>query len=191
MFRFPLSPESRARLEADERELRRLYSLNDAWLAAALLKLARLAQAAMPERRPDECTYDARLIWGIVPEIARRLGTIRMTTDEIDWEIRELSDYELRIRTGYTLVNIGYRLVPGWDLLSREPANGCPVVFAIDRLCPGRLDDREDPIVRRLAEMARVRGTVFNGVWTEAICLPREEYEADDDTSSDEHPGCA
>lgn len=170
MFKTYLSPESLARMEAERREVARLYRLGDAWLAAALLKLAREAQAAMPERRPDECTYDSRLIWGIVPEIARRLGVIKMKTDEIDWEIRELSDYELRLRTGVTMANIGWRRIPGWEMLSREPANGCPVVFAIDRLCPGRLDDKDDAIVQRLASVARSRGTEFAGTWTEAFC---------------------
>jgi hypothetical protein len=34
-----------------------------------------------------------------VPDVARRLGIVKLTTQEIDWEIRELSDYELRVRT--------------------------------------------------------------------------------------------
>ena len=107
IFNALLSPGARARIEQDRREALRLYGLGNAWLASALLAAAREAQAAAPHRAPDECTYDARLIWGIVPELARRLGVVKLTTNEIDWEIRELSDYELRVRAGHALKNIG------------------------------------------------------------------------------------
>lgn len=129
-FVFPLSAEARARIEHDRREALRLYGLADAWLAAALLAAARQAQAAAPHRTPDEGTYDARLIWGIVPELARRLGVVKLTTNEIDWEIRELSDYDLRVRAGHTLKNIGYTILPGWRQLTRDIGNGNMVVYA-------------------------------------------------------------
>ena len=98
IFNALLSPEARARIEQDRREVLRLYGLGNAWLAAVLLAAAREAQSAAPQLAPGECTYNARLIWGIVPEVARRLGVVRLTTNEIDWESRELSDYELRVR---------------------------------------------------------------------------------------------
>lgn len=169
-----LSPEARARIEHDRREALRLYGLGNVWLAAALLAAARQAQAAAPDRAPDECTYDARLIWGIVPELARRLGIVKLTTNEIDWEIRELSDYELRVRAGYTLKNIGDSTLPGWRMLTREIGNGNMVVYALDRLCPGRLGDREDPIVRNLTELAACRRRPYDGVWTPDINLVSE-----------------
>lgn len=171
-FVFPLSAEARARIEQDRREAQRLYGLGNAWLAAALLAAAREAQVASPECAPGEYTYDARLIWGIVPELARRLGVVKLTTNEIDWEMRGLSNYQLRVRAGHTLKNISYSTAPGWRLLTRDIANGNAVVYAVDRLCPGRLGDREDPIVRNLTELAACRGRPYAGVWTPEINLP-------------------
>jgi len=199
-FVFPLSAEARARVEQDRREAQRLYGLGNAWLAAALLAAAREAQAASPERAPDECTYDARLIWGIVPELARRLGVVKLTTNEIDWTIRELSDYQLRVRAGHTLKNISYSTAPGWRLLTRDIANGNAVVYAVDRLCPGRMGDQEDPIVRNLTELAACRGRPYSGVWTPEINLPERDEpisgESDVVVDEDEEgplapaPGC-
>lgn len=180
-FVFPLSAEARARIEQDRREAQRLYGLGNAWLAAALLAAAREAQAASPERAPGECTYDARLIWGIVPELARRLGVVKLTTNEIDWEIRNLTDYELRLRAGHTLKNISYRTAPGWRLLTRDIAHGNAVVYAVDRLCPGCMGDREDPIVRNLTELAACRGRPYTGVWTPEINLPEHAEPVPDD----------
>jgi len=198
-FVFPLSAEARARIEQDRREAQRLYGLGNAWLAAALLAAAREAQATSPERAPDECTYDARLIWGIVPELARRLGVVKLTTNEIDWEIRELSDYQLRVRAGHTLKNISYSTAPGWRLLTRDIGNGNAVVYAVDRLCPGRMGDREDPIVWNLTELAACRGRPYAGVWTPAMNLlqpgdRQEEGEVVADEGEEEPlsptPGC-
>jgi hypothetical protein len=167
MFKLNLSAELRQSIEAERAELKRLYGLTSQWLAHALLKLARQAQAATPQYSPHEApTYNSRLIWGIVPELARRLGTVKLTLEEIDWEIRELSDYELRLRIGYTLANVGHETLPGWSLLSAEVVNGNPVVFGIDRLCPGKVEDRDDPVVRRSLEICRYRGCAYTGVWT-------------------------
>lgn len=171
IFKALLSHEARARIDQDRREALRLYSLGDAWLASAILSAARCAQAAAPLRTPDECTYDARLIWGIVPELARRLGVVKLTANEIDWEIRELSNYDLRVRAGHALKNISYSVLPGWSMLTRDVGNGNMVVYALDRLCPGRLGDREDPIVRNLTELAACRRRPYEGVWTPAINL--------------------
>lgn len=180
IFKTLLSREARARIEQDRCEALRLYALGNAWLAREILSAARAAQAAAPHRTPDEHTYDARLIWGILPELARRLGVVKLTTNEIDWEIRELSDYDLRVRAGYTLKNIGYTILPGWRQLTRDIGNGNMVVYALDRLCPGRLGDREDPIVRNLTELASCRQRPYNGVWTPEMNLPGEPIgEAD------------
>lgn len=193
MFKFQLPPEALARIQAESREATRLYGLRNAWLASALLQLARQAQASRPEIRAGECTYDARLIWGIVPEIARRLGVVKLTTNEIDWEIRPLSDYQLRVRTGYTIANTERHRLPGWSQLTRDPEGCNAVVVALDRLCPGRVEDRDDPITRRLVEIARVRGTTYNGVWTPEIGERRQEWqgEAEGDDEEEVEPGPA
>ncbi|MNR71858.1 hypothetical protein D3C71_25370 [compost metagenome] len=169
MFRFALSVEARARLAAEAAEVQRLYGLQNPWLAAALLKLARQARQEAPEHRPFAGTYDSRLVWGIVPELARRLGPVQLQANEVDQEIRALSDRELRVRTGHTLRNIAHGTTPAWALLTRVAANGNPVVMAVDRLCPGTLGDREDPLVRDVEEVARYRGTPFQGTWTPAV----------------------
>lgn len=186
-FRKFLSPETLERMDAERAELARLYRLHDAWLAKALLQLARAAQAASPEMTPDRGTYDSTLIWGIVPEIARRLGVIKLTTNEIDWEIRELSDYELRVTTGHALRNIGWKMDAGWNMLTREACNGNPVVFAVDRLCPGRMGDANDPLAITLASIASARGTAYEGVWTPAIMKSAmvSEEAADEQTVVD------
>ena len=166
MFKLNLPPELQARIEARRAEMERLYGLTDEWLAHALLKLARKAQSLTPRHTPENPTYNSDLIWGLVPELARRLGTVRLTTREIDWEIRDLTDYELRGCVGHTLANIGCSTLPGWDMLTRVPANGNPVVFAVDRLCPGNLADCDDKLTQRLHRLAKSRGTVYGGVWT-------------------------
>lgn len=190
MFKLNISPELREAIDRENREALRLYGLKSAWLAAALLQLTRQAQASTPGHRFDDHTYNARLIWGIIPELARRLGVIKMTTNEIDWEVRELSDYQLRIRTGYNLKNIGYSRKAGWDMISRDVANGNVVVYALDRLCPGRLEDRDDPLVKDLASIAAVRGKSFDGVWTPslAISVDSEDEEFDDELSKGPRP---
>ncbi|MDO8416546.1 MAG: hypothetical protein Q7S87_10095 [Agitococcus sp.] len=169
MFKIKLSPESRARLDAETAELSRLYTLTNEWLAHALLKLARMAQKATPEHTPDAYVYNSRLIYGVLPEISRRLGTVNLHLAEIDWEMQEKSDYELRLQAGYCLQNIGDSRLPGWNLLTSEPANGNPVVFAIDRLCAGVLGDKEDVLVTRMTEIAHHRNVHYTGVWAPSI----------------------
>ncbi len=155
-----------ARLRRRETELLRLYGITDTWLADALMKLCRLARAEDTSIDQSAYSYDTRLVWYLVPEIAKRLGYRRLLTQEIDWELRSLSNYELRLRTGFTLANAS-RSRPGesWSLLTHEVCNGNPVVFGIDRLCAGVLEDREDLITRRTREICGYRNSRYNGVW--------------------------
>jgi hypothetical protein len=169
MFKWNLSQEQKDTIERERAEAFRLYGLTNTWLAAALLRLARDAQKISPEYKPDDNTYNARLIYGIVPELCRRLGPVRLETREIDWEIRELNNYELRERAGYCLMNVRDTDLPGWVMLTRETANGNPVVYAMDRICPGIIGDRDDPVVKRLTELAAYRKKPYNGVWTQEM----------------------
>ena len=162
-----LPHELKEKIARERAEVIRLYGLTNEWLAHALLKIARQAQVSSPEYGLEHSpTYNSRLIWGIIPELARRLGTVKLKVEEIDWEIRELSDYELRIRIGNTLQNIGVVTSKGWDLLGRETVHGNPVAIGIDRLCPGDLNDHYDTIVRRALELSRYRKKSYRGVWT-------------------------
>jgi len=173
MFKFHLKPDTQARLAAERREIQRLYRLTDPWLAAALLRLARDARKLAPYR-PDDPIYDARLVWGLVPELARRLGTVRLEAQEIDWAMRRLSDYELRVTAGLCLANTAGQDTRAWSLLTRLPVHGNPVAIAADRLVPGAPDDRDDPIARQLAEVATLRGIRYEGLWTPEAFLPDE-----------------
>ena len=175
-FAFDLSPETRERMNREEKEAHRLYGLANAWLARELLNLARAAQRSAPHLSPEQPVYDSTLVYGIVPELARRLGTVRLETREINWEIRPLSDYALRQRAGYCLRNTERSFQPGWNILTREIYHGNPVVYAVDRLCPGKPGDRDDPIAQGLAEVSRNRAQanvtghqLYAGVWTPAF----------------------
>lgn len=162
------------RIRKRELEVLRLYGLTDAWLADALMKLCRLTRAEDTSIDQSAYSYDTTLVWYLVPEIARRLGYRRILTQEIDWELRSLSAYDLRLRAGYTLANVT-RSRPGesWSLLTHEVCNGNPVVFGIDRLCAGVLDDKEDLITRRTREICGYRNTRYDGVW--APCVMRAD----------------
>jgi len=178
MFKFLLSPETRARLEAERTETFRLFGLTDDWLANALLKLAREAQATSTSLRPDTPTYNARLIYGIVPEVARRLGAVNLNQREIDYEIRALSDYGLRVRAGHCIGNIADSNEPGWALLTRDVGFGNPVAFALDRILPGRPGDRDDPINRRVQELAETKRLAYTGSWFPDVYLADSPHDA-------------
>lgn len=158
--------EAQERLARNDAEALRLYHLGDAWLARELLALAREAQKATPQHRPEAPTYNSVLIYGIIPEIARRLGVVKLALSELNWEVRPKSDYELRVHAGHCLKNIGYSTLPGWNMLTRDVCHGNPVLYAVDRLCPGAAGDKEDPSCRLLAEVAAARKKSFSGVWT-------------------------
>ena len=167
MLKTLLSAEVRARLDARHAELLRLYKLTDPWLGVQLLKLTRTARSYAPNCRSDGLTYESGLVWSIVPELARRLAPhVRLLLPEIDWEVRALSHEELRIRIGHTLANVGRSELPGWDLLTAEAPNGNPVMFGIDRLCPGNLANPEDRLSVWLAAIAKTRDASYRGVWT-------------------------
>lgn len=175
MFKIPLSPETRARMAAEESEVRRLYGLTDTWLAAALLKLARAARTSVPFG-PDAMVYESSLLYGLIPELCRRIGTVTLSMVEIDWTHRLMSNYELRRCCGLTLANVSGRY-PGesWALLSREVVHGNPVMLAMDRLCPGVVGDVNDRAMASLESIARVRGIVFDGKWT-----PEQFFRSDE-----------
>lgn len=55
-----------------------------------------------------------------------------------------------------------------WTMLLREPANGNPIVYAVDRLCPGNLS-QPDTLVKQLRKIAGYRGAEYDGRWTPAM----------------------
>jgi len=50
-------------------------------------------------------------------------------------------------------------------LLLHEPVNGNPVVYAIDRLSPGDMQNK-DNLTKRMLEIAQIRNVEYIGVWT-------------------------
>lgn len=169
MFKIRLSPESQSRIEAQEVESLRLYGLADRWLGEALLNFTRTARRDAPDLAPEGCTYNDTFVWHVLPELAYRLGARSFETEErSDWEIRHFSDEQLRDRTMGCICNISTSAYWGkhaWMMLLREPANGNPACFALDRILPGNIE-RPDMLVKRLSEIAKCRGVDFNGVWT-------------------------
>ncbi|MDO9179322.1 MAG: hypothetical protein Q7U16_13545 [Agitococcus sp.] len=125
----------------------------------------------MAHQAPIAATsYAACLIYEVIPEISRRLGVLGpLPLKQGDEILRAKTAYQLRLLTGNCLHNISDFHLPGWDLLTHDPVNGNPVVYAIDRLCPGVLGDKEDILVTRMTEVARYRNVAYNGAWTPAI----------------------
>lgn len=168
MFKNLLSPAANAELERRRAELTRLYPLSDLLLANELQRLAEAARLERPNMTPDRGVYDSSMLWTIIPEVSRRLGASASHNDtalmsESPKEFRRTVGIYLRWVSHYELGAIA------WNLLASEPCNGNPLVFAVDRLCAGDLDDPEDWITRSVKEVAHFRGTPYEGVWTPAV----------------------
>lgn len=174
MFKMKLSQEIRDFLNAKEVELARLYKLNNRWLADALLQLSRAARLESPHLTSEENVYENTFIWHVVPEIARRLGATKFLLGEReDWEINHMSNEKLRDRSFRCIQNISestYWKKSGWYLLLNDPLNGNPVVYAIDRLSPGDMENK-DALTKRMLEIARIRKVEYLGVWTPEMMM--------------------
>ncbi|QMI49742.1 hypothetical protein [Burkholderia sp. MBR-1] len=173
MLKFNLSPESRAMLDRIETTTIRYFSLTDRWLAQELLRLSRALRCQRPDIQPTDCTYDASMLWHLVPELARRLGATSFRSNErTNGAIVLLTDAALRERIGHSLKQLcPYHFTPSSDeahLLFRQPYNGNPIAMALDRLCPPA-DLIHDPIARSIREIAAVRKIQTNGCWTPAM----------------------
>ena len=163
-FKFPISPERRARIDYEQSEMARLHGLPDAFLARALLKLKRDAVAELPAKfaSPPDCGYEGLILWHLIPAIAQRLGETRLTADEENCARTVPFDpAEFRFYAGNCLSNSSMlRFVDGRDgavsMLDREIANGSPIAIGVDRLVPPG-PDSHDGIVRHMRQISRVR----------------------------------
>lgn len=165
MFTTLLSPASRQKLERLSAERRALYDLDNVGLANALVRMAREAAEQHPEFKPSAPTYEASLLFELIPTLAHRLGA-----PEAAGKLLTVDNKELRYRLGNTLSCLSptyHSFV--MSMLSGEPCNGNPLVYAIDRLQPGDVNDKNDRIAFLTAEVAHSRGTPYNGVWTPEI----------------------
>lgn len=161
-----LSPPLRAELAIRRAELNRLYALPDIWLASAILKLCREARLNHPDIAPWGDTYDSKLVWFLGPEISRRLGLRRSTAAECDPQLQALTAVELRVLAGSVLLNSScHRSGSAWWLLTHDPCNGNPIAMAVDRITPPPLQNRDDPLSRRISEVQSIRGLPLTGRW--------------------------
>jgi len=170
-FATVLTPRQRARNEAFQREIERLFGLPDRWLAEELLRLARSCRRQYPNLLGDPCgvVYDPNFVWHLVPEVAKRLGANHLEPNE-GIRYAGISAPELRQCTGIYLQNVA---IAEWDrarfeqerpnaaeILCHQVQNGNPVAFAVDRICaaPAAGEDRDDLTARLMREISRVRG---------------------------------
>ena len=179
MFRFQISPEAAERIARDEADVVRLWSLPDRFLAAALLRMSRAAADADPDMlgHGGWGTYEHRLVWQVVPEVAFRLGETSFRTNERPPAIRRVDDEILRVWAGACIQNATAQRPEagaGWRLLTREPANGNPLLIALDRVFP---PDRysEDYGARMVREAAGYRGFEDATAWRPEM----QVYEAE------------
>ena len=176
-FRLEVSPEFTAQIEAEAREIERLWNLSDRWLAENLLKLAHRAVALYPEhlrRIPARWdTYATTLVWDVVPEIAKRLGATAFRPQERHERVGALSDLELRNLLGMCIANsptiekawLDVTSAPDpWLLLTHEVCNGNPVVFSMDRILPPSVENG-DYAARMMRETSRARGFDVASAW--------------------------
>lgn len=108
VFKFPpLRPETRARLDAEQRERDRILSLPKRWFAEAILKLCREVRKN-PEFTwsAEDNVYDGVIVWHLIPELAYRLGATKFIVPERSaTRIRECSDAELLERLKNAIAN--------------------------------------------------------------------------------------
>lgn len=173
-FRFNLSPEALAARDQQRRDLMRLYALATPDLALELAALLAAARGERLDMTPKHLVYDSNFLWAVVPEVIRRLGLLEPTAGfrvtALNMGLQKLKPVEFRRMVGLYLRNVSWNhWGVAWRLLSNEPCNGNPVVYALDRLCPGSLADDTDWIARGIKEVANARGTPYTGVWTPAV----------------------
>lgn len=181
-FSLLLSPAQRQRLAKTAAELERIFSLPDRWLAEELLRLARGTRAMFPDKLaydPRLSTYDRSLVWDVVPEVAKRLGSRNLTEQEASFEVRAHSGTALREHAGQCLhctsinrwLDHQANFPSPAELLVHDIPNGNPLAIAVDRLCPAppREAHADDWIARHVREISRTRGFQETAIWTPAL----------------------
>jgi len=198
VFRTLLTAAQRAALDAERREIARLHGLSDRWLADALLRMAREVRRAHPDRLGDPrgIVYETSFVWHLVPELAKRMGASRLLPNKAtDQRFAAADGRELRRLAG---IYLRHTALDRWrrpnvagaerragmlpeTLLCRAIANGNPVAFAADRICPAPApgDDRDDWIARHVREVSAHRGLEPTPYWTPAMQARGEHRAAD------------
>jgi hypothetical protein len=174
-FKVKLRPELVAQLEAESREMTRLYRLGDRWLAEELLRLTRQirSRTAYASRTPDADSYNTTLLWDVIPEVAYRLGG-RL-------ELNEATNYDLKVAQGdefrqlvaayvcncssmYFREALTGAVLEPVEVLFHNYWNGCPIVMALDRVAPPG-PDSDDQLASELREISKRRGHAETASW--------------------------
>ncbi len=181
-----LSADQIACIEATHQTKIRLYGLPDRFLARELIRLARQArQIAIAAgdsfvKETTYPTYNATLLWSLIPELAYRLGeTDFLPNERADADLRAADTPTLRWSAATILRNCDLDRRYGYDqkstpnaclLVAHNACNGNPVAMAIDRLCPPT-SEANDPLAQHIREVGRCRfGLNTNiSVWTPAF----------------------
>lgn len=191
-FRKLMSPEAVARMDAETREIERLWVLDDRWLAREILQLARKAREFFPDQlgdyaRVEKTTYSTVFVWDLIPEISARLGETQFMLGERSAEFRAASADELRGWASSIMNWLGrfdqseVPLVRGfhvWDLLSHSFVNGNPVIFALDRVAPPT-NESKDWCARHMREISQTRGFAPTSAWSPELNGPTPQRDDD------------
>ncbi|NTF16982.1 hypothetical protein G6L37_00885 [Agrobacterium rubi] len=204
-FRKLMSPELRARSDAERVEMIRLWRLPDRFLAADLLRKVRSAREMYPKVLGRDLdgysSYETSFAWDVVPEVAARLGETDFLASERKSEVRACSDVELRDWVGSCLKHMGMireawiekdPLINPWLMLTHSIPNGNPVLFAMDRVSAPTMEST-DWGAAHVREIARHRGFEGISAWSPML----QNYERSGtptwlrelDPASEETPG--
>lgn len=167
-FKLKLSDELQAKIDAEAREIGRIYALPDRWLAAELIRLTRLVRSRTPyaARRPENDTYNSTLLWDVIPEVARRLGAPIELNESADANIRRSEGEVFRefVAACVTNASIGYlkdaergELLDPVAILFHSFHNGNPIAVALDRIVPPT-PESQDAFSRGVREVSHARG---------------------------------
>lgn len=168
------APSHRAHFEQIHNELHRLYLMNNADLAQELMNLARTVRLKHPEAfDAARLTLAPLVVWQIVPELAFRLGHRDFLAGERENGLEAMAAPEFRSSSGYIIVSLDpdqfmdqENSLHPWQLLARRPANGNPIVFALDRVAPATpAEETTDPILRGILELNGRRGYPGHSRW--------------------------
>lgn len=172
--------------------MKRLYGLNDRWLAEELLRLVRRVRQEHPDKLGTRGfdPFDKWLVWDVAPEVARRLGARNLLAAEsLDWRVRAADGPKLRGIVGCCFALCSMRVLVDVSphptaayLLSCDVADGNPVSMAWDRLCPAPPvgEDSGDIVARRLRAVSRERGLDETAEWSPRLQHWKPEHDAMD-----------
>lgn len=167
-------------------EIERIYYLPDRWLAEELLRLVRQVRAELPDQLSfaDRATSHAcSLVWDVVPEIARRLGSRSLSPDES--RDPKVTDCEHDILRQYAGICLKFSALSALveqrcpdsvtRLLVREISEGNPIAIGLDRLSlASGTTPPQDLIARHMSEWSRANGLDEVAAWQPNL-LPKPQ----------------